>query len=590
LTINSGAATSLKHANPRDLPSYPSSGVKDNDSAAGAAASLGWANQKPFEHWKPDPSASASAAAMLAKDYKMKPLWQPEQSTNGAKAAVLAHKEGGKVEIWKPEATTWGNSAANLAFQTERKGNLSPQVDYGYTELGRKGSLLAATGAMSASRKRADSTPVAIKELYPDEANATTNALKAATSVHRVPSNITTKPSYESSGGATTAAVTTMSREMYTANPPVLPAEKNRADTLRASAVAMAQQMYKMQQKQIDDAANDTRGLGYSAATSAHGRRLSTSTTSGDVQPMRFNSLQEAAQKLAQERLAKIHNDQFEAREYRDYYSNAAPPSTNKLSRGRTRRRASSEGAKDEDRAQSQKIRAQMSLFSSNLSQVDQKKRQMDRENLIAIAQRNVRQSLHGMDEKLFQDTGRIAPSLLDDWEIKAQNAAQAKSDDRMQNHGKVNIGGGKFINQSEIDLVARNNVQPTLDEISEKAAIERARQDQIKHDQEIAKKEAEDKKARERETKEINKKLKCRCSEINKRTYSDILKLKTRRRRSCVKLRKRQQRRNKNALQRTKSASPLLEQRLHQLQPVLLLRLLTPRRRLSIQDHIRSA
>ncbi|KAG0645249.1 hypothetical protein D0Z07_9023 [Hyphodiscus hymeniophilus] len=500
---SAGAAASLKYANPQDLPSYPSSGLKKNDSAAGTAASLGWANQKPFEHWKPDPSASASAAAMMAKDYKMKELWQPEQSTYGAKAALLAHKDGGKVDIWRPEAeSAWGNSAAAQAFKKFGAGGLSPVLDYGYTDLGRKGSLMAATGAMSQSRQRAISTPDPRPKLetYPDESNAVTNALSAANSAHR-----TKKKSESSEAG--TVPYTNMSREMYTSHPPVAPEidEKNRADTLRASAIAMAKQMYNIQQKQIDQTSDAHRG-----AVAAHRRKSSSSDESDEVQPMRFNNLQEAAHKLAQERLAKLHDEHAQNREYLDYYGGNKPQPQSRLSiRGRPRRRASSDGGMDEDREQSNKIRAQMSIFSSNVTQVDEKKRAQDREALIAAAQRNVTKRLHGMDERVFADTGKVGPSLLSEWEVKAHAAAQAKSDSRMENYGKVHIGGGKFIDQSAVDAVARSNVQPVLDEINEKAAAEHERQAAIKAEQLETTRKASERKQREKESKAINKKLK---------------------------------------------------------------------------------
>ncbi|KAH7336536.1 putative Eisosome protein 1 [Rhexocercosporidium sp. MPI-PUGE-AT-0058] len=500
---SAGAAASLKYANPQDLPSFPSTGLKKNDSsAAGAAASLGWANQKSFEHWKPDPSASASAAAMQAHDYKMAPLWQPEASAHGAKAALLAHRDGGKVEIWKPEAkSAWGHSAATQAMASHRQGGLSPQLDYGHTDLGRKGSLLAATGAMASSRKRAQSIPTVSPQpdTYPDESNAASNALRAATSASRA-----SRRSDMPEAGA--VPITNMSREMYTAAPPVQPEvdEKNRQDTLRASAVAMAQSMYQYQQKQFDAATHAQRG-----ASAAHRRNSSLDSADNAAQPMRFNNLQEAAQKLAQERLAKLHDEHAQNREYRDYYSsNTSAPQSRLSLRGRNRNRASSLGTFEDDKEQSNKIRAQMSQFSSNLSQVDEKKRQQDRENLIAAAQRNVTKSLHGMDEKVFADTGKIAPSLLNEWEVKAHAAAQANSDTRMENHGKVHIGGGKFINQSEINLVAARNVQPVLDEINEKAEAERERQAALKAEQETQQRKAAEKKAREKEQKEIEKKL----------------------------------------------------------------------------------
>jgi len=78
-----------------------------------------------------------------------------------------------------------------------------------------------------------------------------------------------------------------------------------------------------------------------------------------------------------------------------------------------------------------------------------------------------------------------------------------------MENHGKVHIGGGKFIDQSAIDAVAARNVQPVLDEINEKADAEHERQAALKLEQETQARKAAEKKQREKESKQINKKLK---------------------------------------------------------------------------------
>jgi len=502
---SAGAAASLKYANPEDLPSYPSAGLK-NDSAAGAAANLGWANQKSFEHWKPDPSASASTAAMLAKDYKSAPAWQPEQSANGAKAAIFAHRDNGKVEsVHAATSSPWGHSAATQAFKRHGAGSLSPKVDSGFTSLGRQGSLIAANGAMSQGRKRANTTPTKVPtiETYPDEARAASNALSAANSAHKGKSHRDVSPA----GGS--SPYTNMSRNMFTSHPPVKLEvdEKKRQDTLHASAVAMAQGMFKQQQKQLDASTNLLSQRG--AAAAARGRSSSISTIGDEPQPMGFNNLQEAAHKLAQERLSKLHDEHSKNREYRDYYGNSSQPKSRLSIRGRTRRRASSDGQLDEDKEQSNKIRAQMSMFSSNLNQVDEKKRKQDREALIAAAQRNVTKRLHGMDEKVFAETGQVGPSLLSDWEVKAHATAQAKSDSRMENYGKIDIGGGKFVDQEAVTLIAQRNVQPVLDEINAKAEAEREKQAALKVEQDAQAAKSAEKKARDRETKETNKKLK---------------------------------------------------------------------------------
>ncbi|QSZ29362.1 hypothetical protein DSL72_003876 [Monilinia vaccinii-corymbosi] len=561
---SAGAAASLKYAKPRDLPSYPSAGLNNNQSGAGTAASVGWQNQKTFEHWKPDPSASAFAAAILAKDYKMKPSWQPESSAHGAKAALLAHKANKGVDIWQPEPTAWGNLAATQAM---KKGDtLSPQLNYGHTAVGRQGSLLAATGAMSSSRKRANSTPskVSKPETYPDEANASKNALKAAVSVHKS-QNATSHSTYDdganvssyalkaatsarnaqaglgqgacvdeanASSHALKAAVsaqksrttrkpntfekgvgsvpfTTLPPEMYTSNPPVenfgqeLNKDQIREDVLKASAIAMAKKMYNQQQQQFDDASHAKSG-----AAAAHGQRKLSIESDDEPTPIRFNNLQERAQQLANDRISKMTTEDSQYREYRNYYGGGGAPSvSSRLSiRGRTRRRASSF---DEDRHQSDKIRAQMNLFSSNISQVDEKKRQRDREALIAAAQRKVNEDLHNMDEQVFADTGKVAPSLLSEWELKAHQAAQAKCEARLGNFGKVDIGGGKFVDQSVIDAAAAKKIQPVLDEMGKKADAQRFRDAELKLDEQNQKRKSQEAKAREKESKEISKKLK---------------------------------------------------------------------------------
>ena len=505
-----GAATSLKHANPQDLPSFPVVGISNKEASAGAAANLANKNQKPFEHWKPDPSASASAAAVLAKDYKAPPLWHAEQSAYGSKAAVLAAREGASVDVWRPGKSAWGQSAAN---QAARQGDgLSPQVDYGYTPDGRNKSLVAATGAMSASRKRARSTPSNI-ESYPDAANSAANALNAASIASR-PHSGRTAEQQSTSPGLDAARIhniakSNVSREMYTSHPPVAleVEEKKKQDTLRAAALSMAKQMYTVQRKTINDAAQSRRSDSHSAANIVHGRRFSDASASESVAaPMRFNSLEEAAKKLAAERLAKLHDEHAA---YRNYYG-ATPPTSRVSLRGKPRRRASSEGrGVNEDEEQSRRIRSEMSIFSNKLAEVDTKKRKKDRDALMAAAQRNVKASIHGMDERVFAETGKVPPSMMEEWEAKARAKSEADSKSRMANHGKIDIGGGKFLDQADVDAVAMRNVQPVLDDINDKAEKQRARQEEVRLEQEEATRLAQQEKAREKEVRAEQKRAK---------------------------------------------------------------------------------
>lgn len=114
---------------------------------------------------------------------------------------------------------------------------------------------------------------------------------------------------------------------------------------------------------------------------------------------------------------------------------------------------------------------------------------------------------MHGMDEKVFSETGKASPSMMEEWETKARARAQADSSARMTNHGKVHIGGGKYMDQSEVEAIASAKVQPTLDEVSAKAEQQRARDEAIRAEREervrIQREKEEDQKLRDQMTKE---------------------------------------------------------------------------------------
>ncbi|KAK3068974.1 hypothetical protein LTS18_000466, partial [Coniosporium uncinatum] len=213
---SASAATSLKHAKPQELPSFPVVGI-EREASAGAAASLAVAHPKDIQWWKPDASSAAGKAATLGWDYKMKPLWQPEASSAGGKAAMLAHKQGPNLNLWQPEASKEGNSAAHIAMRTGK--GLSPQLDYGHTDEGKKWALQSAKGAVASTRNRAGSQPAPQRELYPDQSNAAANALNAASVSHRNDASRLGSRAMEAS--RVTHLGENMSRSMFGSAPPV---------------------------------------------------------------------------------------------------------------------------------------------------------------------------------------------------------------------------------------------------------------------------------------------------------------------------------------------------------------------------------
>jgi len=485
----SSAATSLKYAKAHELPSFPSLGGTTAD--------------------------SAGKAAMLAKDYKMKDLWQPELSAAGSKAALLAHGKGSKLDFWQPSASSDGHSAATLAMRNK---GLSPQAYQGNSADDKSRALLAATMSVNKGRQRAESTPTAVHPAYPDSHNSAANALSAATASHRT-STMKLAPDGWDSEANQAARVKNlhMDPNMFTEHPPVehLTDDASHNAALHASAVTMAKQMYEYQARNAQ--AQD--GAGQAGAEAAAARNTASPALDVKQEALRYISLQDAAHKLAAERLAKVDKN-FENARYREYYGYPGEDKSKRLSHRLSvrnalgRARASSEGNgpddldDSDDEYQARRIRNQMSQLNSGLSQVDAKKQQDDRARLLAAAEKRVSAQLHDMDERVFLETGKIPPSMLQEWEEKARKRATEQREEQAKHPGKTHIGGGKYMDQSEIEAIALARLRPTLDEINETAEKKRARDEEIRLDKEenerIKREEKEKDKAIKEEFKRI--------------------------------------------------------------------------------------
>ncbi|TQV99092.1 hypothetical protein V2A60_004585 [Cordyceps javanica] len=504
----------LKYADPKDLPSFPSAGLSENGAAASAAATLGWANQKSPEPWRPDKAPSASAAAALAKDYKSSPAWEPANSSGASKAALLAVGSAGAALKQRPSTPkksshdNWGNSAATQAFHATRQtaaetqdvtgggtaatqafhsnraSTIEPTAQSSPSKSIEQRSLAAAKGAMASSKIDSARPSSTHKDNYTLEASAASSALNGAALAHRN-SLMAHKPTIEEVGAV---PITNMTRNMFTSHPPVKP--ETDEERIHQTAVEMAKKMYQHQQKMLDQTKDAQKNQ---ESTPFAGTYL---------------NLQDAAYKQAQERLAKLHDEHQQNRDAQEYYGNSSSPRRKFSVTNKLRRRADSDPDPD-DKVRSEKIRQQMSMFSNKLSQVDTEKRAKDREALLAAAQRNVKARLQGMDEKVYNDTGKRNSTMLTDWEMKAQQAAQARSDTRTENKGKIDIGGGKYMTQEEINAIAAKRLQPVLDDINEKAEIERARLATLKAEEDARREELERIKAEERAEKEQARKAK---------------------------------------------------------------------------------
>ncbi|KAL7797452.1 hypothetical protein V8C37DRAFT_369527 [Trichoderma ceciliae] len=441
----------------------------------------------------------------------------------GTKAAVLAVGSASTAyrqsSVKKAPQDSWGNSAATQAFNTKTIRPVAPEPvaltnSHGSSAATqafhanriqsakaansppaspREKSLLAAKGAMSPSkhgtprsRLRSFSSPQ--ESHYADATKASASALNGASIAHRAAMK---KAQVVEDAGA--IPITTMTRNMFTSHPPVKPEvdEQTNNERIHQSAVAMAKKMYRQQQSRRGDSQD------------GH------DSVAGDSTANRYVDLQDAAYRQAQGRLAKLQDEHEKNRRYHEYYGAEKPLRRRFTVINKLRRRSASDGDMG-DRPRSEMIRQQMSLFSSRLDQVDEEKRDRDREALLAAARRNVKASLQGMDERVYFETGKVNSTILGDWQVRAQQAAQLRHDTRTEGDGsRVDVGGGMFMDADEIDAIAARRVRPVLDDIHEKAEAERERLASVRMEEAANKAEVEREKARERELKDVQKRVK---------------------------------------------------------------------------------
>lgn len=460
--LNAGAAASLKYAQPQDLPSFPSVGI-DTVNSGNKAATLANANQKPFEYWKPDGLSSSAS-----------------------KAALLANKKGGFADtLWQPDASKNGMSAAGIAM----KGNHTVTLDYGYTDEGTRRALQAAT--LSVNKKPA---PAPEAPTYPDARNSAANALNAAKIAHKplMSDPLEGRMSDEANEMSRITHLQNFNRDMFTEHPNfnIESDEQRRANALRAAQLSNKAAVDEAQRQLLEAQA---------AQAAMH----------GDIrnQAKNYMHLQSEAQRLANERLAKLDPDGAAVfREHYGFGDNSPPTSRYRLSM-RSRRDEPAEVEDDATRAG--RIRHQTKNLNDQFQSLEDKKKQDDRAALQAAAEKLVKARMAQMDDQVFNETGKVSPAMMEEWERQARIKANANVEERMKYYGKVNVGGGKYMDQSEIDAIAAGRMQPTLDEITATAEAQRARDEEIRLDQERRRQEKLAEQAREKEKKDAIKRQK---------------------------------------------------------------------------------
>lgn len=395
------------------------------------------------------------------------------------KAALLAARERVIAPSPKVGAPDQGydQSAAGQVMMAGGRGAEEPKA----VETDR-GALTAATGAVS-TRRRAESAP--IKPQFRQEA---AYALTAATISHRASLGAEVLDNLEPSmEAARIHNIAKTNAQLYTASPPVgiEVAEQKQRDTLRAAAISMAKDMYAI--AAAKEGIEPSRPAS-SLAQHRQSRRLSQSQyswTTGDERGVTRGplTLHEAAQKIAAEKLAKMQRDDLA---YHQEYYGTGPAARSRLTVSRRlRRRTSSESdASRADWERSMQIRHQMSSLQSRLQEIDEKKKR-DRAELMEIARRNVNMTIHDLDEEVYARTGKPSPSMQREWEEKAHERAKAEIEARVSTFGRIPIGGQRYMDEADVEEIARSRIQPTLDEISERVSEQMAREIERRLDEE---------------------------------------------------------------------------------------------------------
>ncbi|KAL4776241.1 hypothetical protein BDW60DRAFT_203290 [Aspergillus nidulans var. acristatus] len=277
-----------------------------------------------------------------------------------------------------------------------------------------------------------------------------------------------------------------LDRKLFTATPPVAPEleELRRKSILEAASMSMAKDMY---------GAMDAKDGGLQSSSTTRSHRAASVPTRDSAALQQASTLmlgqamnlQGVAVKRAAEKLADLED---EAAAYRSYYG--VEPQGTRSSLALRRRRVSNE-TDQFDQERSREIRTQMSTLRSKLNAVDEKrneKRRNDRASLLELARKNVEAAIQDMDKRLYSGEAGESVALQKYLDEKAAERAQKGIQDIDTQHmlaNKVNIGGRRYVEMSEVEDVARSRLKPTLDEIEDIAETQRARELEARLDEE---------------------------------------------------------------------------------------------------------
>ena len=458
-----------------------------------------------MEVWRPTAQPAAEKAASHARDYPSPDaIYVAQPTPAGYRAASSA--------IWgRREVTSFPPASPDVKLDSDPVQSANLQRRAGEREK----ALRAATGAYNPSRRRAGTVPG--KQPSVNQPLATSAA--GESNKVQEPSEAPLDHLDSAMEASRIQHMSHPNAQLYTSSPHAAldSEEQRRRNVQRAAVVSMARDMYDITETK------DEEQPGAAVYAAQRGQsRMGSQRQRPKINPNALQqaiSLQDAAHKRAQEKLAMMQ-DQTAA--YQEYYGTAPQPPRTLTSR---KRRTSI----DTDMERSNEIRNQMSSLRTKLGAVDQQ-REKDRSLLLEAARKNVDATIHDMEMRVYEETGRAPPSVQKDWEDVAEEHMEQEQQQEAQQPqypDRVNIGAEHYIDMADVEALARSRVQPTLDEINDHAEELKAKETEQRLDQEQKKRLQDIEQQREADLKAEEKKMKgwfiLRCNFSVERTEAKL-------------------------------------------------------------------
>lgn len=522
---------------------------------SGAAALLAANNPTSVEVPVHQMSASASSAALLAlHDHVEYEVPAHQLSANAGKAALLAHHDHQEYQV--PEHTLSAN-AGKAALLAHRDSTPAPPKVNTTSAAGAASALKAATQAYHDPAMR----PTKPEGL---QAKGAANALKAASQAHRdrAPAFKYVHPSDDPEIGPLARSNThSYLAEMQPRDP----------DENTIKYASMSYNNAKVRQSQADeyraisDEAYQAAGLFPNASSTNNGvssavGRSRTNTASSAKAPVDLMAL---ARRNVDSQMAERGLTRTESQQTVSTIGAAHRGATQAYKDSQARANEPDPGADHilADREISERINREMAQFDQ------QRKRNQNnvyvQSALMEAAKRNARLSM----AQLEADRPYAAPNLRETQRMEDLLNVQKLAAKRDQpSAAMVNLGGGHYMSQIEIEAVAARRIQPVFEEMDEQVAEINRRKAEIQAHREAERQQREaesaerkrlraEEKEEERRIKEADKKAKAEAKAQEKQRQEELAaqRAEEKRKREDTLLRERRERQERvNAAQST--------------------------------------